>query len=108
MKKGRPGIVFSALARPEAADEVIGAILRETTALGCRVSRLDRTELDREERRVKLDGGQVRVKVGKLGRSIVNVAPEHDDCAALARTTARPVKAVWAEAVAAAAQDGLI
>ena len=107
MKKGRPGLVFSALARPETAEQVIGAILRETTALGCRVSRLARAELDREEHRVKLGGGEVRVKVGKLGSSVVNVAPEHDDCAALARLTSRPVKAVWADAVAAAANDGL-
>jgi uncharacterized protein (TIGR00299 family) protein len=107
MKKGRPGIVFSALARPEAADEVIGAILRETTALGCRVSRLGRTELDREERLVRLAGGAVRVKLGKLGNSVVNVAPEHDDCAALARSSSRPVKAVWAEAIAAAVHDGV-
>ena len=108
MKKGRPGFVFSALARPDAADRVVAAILRETTALGCRVSRLDRAELDREERLVQLDGGDVRVKVGKVGESVVNVAPEHDDCAAVARSTSRPVKAVWAEAVAAAAGDGIV
>jgi hypothetical protein len=106
MKKGRPGVVFSALARPEAVDAVTGAILSETTALGCRVTELSRTELDREERSLTLEGGEVRVKVGKLGDVVMNVAPEHDDCLALARATSKPVKAVWAEAVAAAAQDG--
>jgi uncharacterized protein (DUF111 family) len=107
MKKGRPGIVFSALARPSAADGVVAAILSETTALGCRVSRLGRVELERREHRVEVRGGEVRVKVGSLDGAIVNVAPEHDDCAALARSTARSVKAVWAEAIAAAARDGL-
>jgi uncharacterized protein (DUF111 family) len=33
---------------------------------------------------------------------VVNVAPEHDDCADLARRTGQPVKTVWAEALAAA------
>ena len=32
----------------------------------------------------------------------MNVAPEHDDCAAIARDVGRPVKEVWAEALAAA------
>src|SRR4029077_13979445 len=89
MKKGRPGFVLSALARPVHEDGVAGAILKETTALGVRVSRLRRYELAREERVVEVDGGKVRVKLGLLDGRLVNVAPEHDDCAALARRTGR-------------------
>jgi uncharacterized protein (TIGR00299 family) protein len=102
MKKGRPGIVLSALARPDRETEVATALLEETTALGVRVARLGRWELEREERVVELDGGSVRVKVGRLGGRVVNVAPEHDDCAALARATGRPVKSVWAAALSEA------
>ena len=102
MKKGRPGIVLSALARPGAESEIARAMLEETTALGVRVTRLDRYELEREERVVEVDGGSVRVKIGLLDGRVVNVAPEHDDCAALARSTGRAVKSVWAEAHARA------
>lgn len=102
MKKGRPGLVFSALARPENEAAVARAILAETTALGVRVGRLGRYELDREEHAVELDGRPVRVKLGRLDGRIVNVAPEHDDCAAVARATGVPVKSVWAAALAAA------
>jgi uncharacterized protein (TIGR00299 family) protein len=102
MKKGRPGIVLSALARPEVERAVAEAILRETSTLGVRVSAVRRHELEREQRVVRVDGGTVRVKVGRLEGRVVNVAPEHDDCAALARRTGRPVKAVWAEALARA------
>jgi uncharacterized protein (TIGR00299 family) protein len=102
MKKGRPGFVLSALARPAQEHAVAHAILEETTALGVRVSRLGRYELEREEIAVQLDGGSVRVKIGRLDGRVVNVAPEHDDCAALARTTGRSVKSVWAAALAAA------
>jgi pyridinium-3,5-bisthiocarboxylic acid mononucleotide nickel chelatase len=102
MKKGRPGIVLAALARPADEQAVAHAILEETSALGLRVSRLQRYELDREERTVELDGATIRVKVGRLDGRVVNVAPEHDDCAALARRTGRPVKAIWAEALSAA------
>jgi pyridinium-3,5-bisthiocarboxylic acid mononucleotide nickel chelatase len=102
MKKGRPGFVLSALARPDAEAAVADALLRETSALGVRVSRLDRYELDREERTVEVEGSEVRIKVGLLAGRVVNVAPEHDDCAAVAKASGRSVKSVWAEALARA------
>lgn len=102
MKKGRPGFVLSALARPADERAVAVAILEETSALGVRVVPARRYELDREEHVIALDGGEVRVKIGRLDGRVVNVAPEHDDCAALARRTGRPVKAVWADALARA------
>jgi pyridinium-3,5-bisthiocarboxylic acid mononucleotide nickel chelatase len=102
MKKGRPGVVLSALARPQAEAAVARAILVETTALGVRVARLRRWELEREERTVALDGQMVRVKLGRLDGRVVNVAPEHDDCLAVARATGAPIKSVWAAALAAA------
>ena len=101
MKKGRPGFVLSALAR--AADErrVAEAILRETSTLGVRIAQLRRWELERDVRTVEVDGEQVRVKVGWLDGEIVNVAPEHDDCRAVAERTGRSVKSVWSVAFAA-------
>jgi uncharacterized protein (TIGR00299 family) protein len=102
MKKSRPGVVFSALARPADEQAVARAILRETTALGLRVSAVRRWELERSWVTVELPGGPVRVKLGMLDGVTVNAAPEHDDCAELAGRTGRPVKAVWAAALAAA------
>jgi uncharacterized protein (TIGR00299 family) protein len=101
MKKGRPGIVLSALAR--AADErrVAEAILRGTSTLGVRITQLRRWELERDVRTVEVDGEPVRVKVGWLEGEVINVAPEHDDCAAVAARTGRTVKSVWAAAFAA-------
>jgi uncharacterized protein (TIGR00299 family) protein len=102
MKKSRPGVVFSALARPADERAVASAILRETTALGVRVSPVRRWELERSWTSVDVGGQPVRVKLGSLDGRTVNAAPEHDDCAALAKRTGRPVKAVWAAALAAA------
>jgi pyridinium-3,5-bisthiocarboxylic acid mononucleotide nickel chelatase len=76
--------------------------LEETRALGVRVARLARYELEREERVVEIDGRPVRIKVGLLDGRVVNLAPEHDDCSALARATGRAVKSIWAEALALA------
>jgi uncharacterized protein (TIGR00299 family) protein len=102
MKRGRPGFVISALARPEQERAVADAMLRETSSLGVRIARYDRIELERESRTVEVDGEPVRVKVGKLGGKIVNLAPEHADCERAARILGEPVKTVWARALAAA------
>jgi pyridinium-3,5-bisthiocarboxylic acid mononucleotide nickel chelatase len=107
MKKGRPGLVLSALARPPAQAAVARAMLEHTSALGVRTARWQRHELERLVRTVQVDGRPVRVKLGLLEGRIVNVAPEHDDCAALAAQTGTPVKSVWAAALAAARDEEL-
>jgi uncharacterized protein (DUF111 family) len=94
--------VLSALARPEQARAVAEAIVRETTALGVRMARHERLELERRHREVEVDGQRVRVKLGLLDGELVNLAPEHDDCARAATALGRPVKSVWAAALAAA------
>lgn len=104
MKKGRPGVIVSALARPEAEPAVARAMLEETTSLGVRTTRLGRYELEREQRTVEVGGRPIRVKLGKLDGRVVNASPEHDDCAALARETGAPVKSVWVAALTAARQ----
>jgi pyridinium-3,5-bisthiocarboxylic acid mononucleotide nickel chelatase len=103
MKHGRPGFILSAIARPRDENAVARAMLRHTSALGVRIVRADhRSELDRAWRTVYVDGHAVRVKLGLMDGEIVNVAPEHRDCVAVARATGRTVKSTWAAALAAA------
>lgn len=102
MKKGRPGFVFHALARPDCQNAVANAILRETSALGVRISPYNRIELDRSFFSVDVEGQPVNIKVGSLDGAVVNVAPEHDDCAAAATKLLLPVKEVFARALASA------
>ena len=106
MKKGRPGIVLSALARPADEKKVAEALLRETSTLGLRIAQLRRWELDRDERTVEVAGESVRVKIGRLDGEVINVAPEHDDCAEVAARTGQTVKSVWAAAFAAGTREG--
>jgi uncharacterized protein (DUF111 family) len=102
MKKGRPGVQLSVLGRP--ADEGILAetLLRHSSTLGVRVQRLTRYELDRIVREVRIEGQTIRIKIGLLDGAVVNLMPEHDDCASAAAATRRPVKQIWAEALALA------
>jgi uncharacterized protein (TIGR00299 family) protein len=102
MKKGRPGVEITAVARPEAEQAVARALLTHTTTLGVRVAHARRYELERAFREVEVDGHRVRVKLGVLDGRVVNAVPEHDDCASVAALTGRPVKQVWADALAAA------
>jgi pyridinium-3,5-bisthiocarboxylic acid mononucleotide nickel chelatase len=105
MKKGRPGIVLSALAPPSDEPRVCEAMLRESGTLGVRVSSVRRWELERESRTVEVAGREVRVKVGWLDGRAVRFAPEHDDCAAVAEATGQPASSVWSAALAAATRE---
>jgi uncharacterized protein (TIGR00299 family) protein len=102
MKKGRPGLLLCVLARTEHQRTLAETLLRHATTLGVRVRPATRYVADRAIREVTVEGRIVRVKIGMLGDEVVNVAPEHDDCAAVAAATGRPVKQIWAEALAAA------
>lgn len=101
MKKGRPGIVLSALCRPGDERAVAAAMLRHTTALGVRVHAAGRVELERRWQTVDVGGEPVRVKLGLLDGDVVNVSPEHDDCAHAAMRLGVAVGEVWARALAA-------
>lgn len=105
MKKGRPGIVLSALARPADERAVAETILRETPALGVRVREARRWELERAIETVEVGGEPVRVKLGLLDGEVVNVSPEHDDCAATAARTGLPIATVFSRARASASLE---
>jgi pyridinium-3,5-bisthiocarboxylic acid mononucleotide nickel chelatase len=99
MKRGRPAFTLSALARPVDERAVADAMLRETSTLGVRIAHLDRVELQREHLTVEVGGEPVRIKVGRLGGKIVNLAPEHADVERAAHITGTPAKTIWAQAL---------
>lgn len=102
MKKSRPGFQLSVLADPGAEPALLDVLFRETTTLGVRRRDASKWTLDRAELQVTVAGAGVRVKIARLGPDVVNVAPEHDDCAALAARTRRSLKEIYAEATEAA------
>lgn len=101
MKRGRPGIVLTALAPPDRAQAVLDVLFEETTALGARVQEIARQVLPRRFVTVRLPGGSVRVKVADLDGGRTKAAPEYLDCKRVAERTGRPVKAVLEEAATA-------
>ena len=100
MKKGRPGIVLSALARPADERAVAAALLRGDERARRRVSRLRRYELEREERVVDSTAARsVSSSVGWTARSSTS-RPSTTTAPRSRARTGRPVKAVWAAALA--------
>jgi len=101
MKRGRPGIVLTALAPPQKADAVAGVILSDTTSLGVRMQEIRRRLLARHMEAVSLRGGTVRVKVATVGRGNTKASPEYQDCKRIAEQSGRPVRHVMDEAMLA-------
>jgi len=101
MKKGRPGLLLSALVEERTRGAVTRAFLAETTTLGVRRHAVARDALDRAVETVETAYGPVRVKVGRASGCEIGAHPEYDDCAARAREKGVPVKEVMAAALAA-------
>lgn len=105
MRKGRPGVTLTAVARPEHEVAVAETVPRHTSTLGVQIVPVKRWELAREWHTVSVDGERIAVKVARLAGEIVNLAPEHDDVARAATMLGRPAKAVWAQTWAAAERE---
>jgi uncharacterized protein (TIGR00299 family) protein len=108
MKKGRPAHTLSVLCHPDRAQTLRARILRDTSTLGLREGAMRKYALPRAFVDVGVAGGTVAVKVGHHDGVIVQVMPEFDDVAALARRLGRPERQMLAEAAAAAAAAGLV
>jgi len=98
MKKGRLGIRINVLSEPSSVDTLCEVLFAETTTIGARTYEVGKRRLQREIREVETAYGVIRVKVARLGDRVVNVQPEHDDCAAAAREHSVPLKVVVDEA----------
>jgi uncharacterized protein (TIGR00299 family) protein len=108
MKKGRPAHTLTVLCDPGRASALRSQIFRDTTTLGVREGPLRKTVLARCFVDVELPGGTVAIKVGHAAGVIVQVMPEFDHVAALARRQGRPERLVLQDATNAAAAAGLI
>lgn len=101
MKKGRPGVELVCLADPGLGDALRRVLFTQTTTLGIRGWLVDKWALERRWVTVEVAGQPVRLKVGVLDGTVVNVAPEFEDAQAAGEAAGLPVKEVLARARAA-------
>ncbi|HWO00563.1 MAG TPA: nickel pincer cofactor biosynthesis protein LarC [Blastocatellia bacterium] len=84
MKKDRPGVLLTVLAKPDDAEALIDLLLKETTTLGVRYHQAKRRTLGRTVESVATEYGVVRIKVARDGARTLHFQPEYEDCARLA------------------------
>lgn len=101
MKKNRPGVLISILCRKHEREAIYELLFTETTTLGVREFEVARRALAREVVRVETEFGAVRIKLARRDGRISNVAPEYEDCRALAEAQHVPLRTVESAARAA-------
>ena len=84
MKKNRPGILLTVICDLDKIEICEQIIFQETTTLGIRRQIQTRSVLERNIVTVVTKFGNVRVKVARKGREIINIKPEYEDCVNLA------------------------
>jgi pyridinium-3,5-bisthiocarboxylic acid mononucleotide nickel chelatase len=101
MKKNRPGMLLTVLAKPEDASRLTQIIFTETSTLGVRRREEQRQTLARKWITVGTRWGDVRLKIGSLNGTVTNYAPEYEDCKKIAAEHHVPLKSVMNEAMEA-------
>jgi pyridinium-3,5-bisthiocarboxylic acid mononucleotide nickel chelatase len=101
MKKNRPGVLVTALAPPDRRDAISRVLFTETTTIGVRYAEMARERLDRETTTIETPVGPIRFKVARRNGTVMNAAPEFEDCARAAAARGLPIKTVQALATKA-------
>jgi pyridinium-3,5-bisthiocarboxylic acid mononucleotide nickel chelatase len=99
MKKNRPGMLLTVLAKPQDEARLTQIIFSETTTLGVRRRDEGRQVLARKWITVTTKWGDVRLKIASMNGTVTNYAPEYDDCRRIAAEHHVPLKDVMQEAV---------
>ncbi|MGC6489409.1 MAG: nickel pincer cofactor biosynthesis protein LarC [Planctomycetota bacterium] len=84
MKKGRPGVLLTALCAPAAAAALTDLLLEESSSLGVRRHDVSRAVLERWQETRTTPLGEVRYKVARLPSGAVAARPEDDELRRLA------------------------
>ena len=102
MKKNRPAYKLSVLCAEEQIRALDAILFRETTTIGVRRYRVERTALPRRFFEVEVPGGTVHIKACQLPDGTEKRYPEYEDVKRIARETGKSYKEVYESAKTAA------
>lgn len=94
MKKNRPAWVLNVICKEEDIETLQNIIFEETTTIGIRYSRMERTILPRETRTLSTPWGEVQVKVCTLNGK-EQLYPEYESVAQLSREKEIPFTEIY-------------
>jgi uncharacterized protein (TIGR00299 family) protein len=100
MKKGRPGFGLTALCKPELTEELTLLLFHHSSTLGVRNQLQNRVILERKHQTLETPWGACRIKLGLRNGTILNRAPEFEDCKKLSQKAQVPLKTVYVWALA--------
>lgn len=95
MKKNRPAWMLSVLCKEEDLQKMQQIIFKETTTIGIRYTKMERTILPRKERTVPTPWGDAQVKVCKFDGA-EQLYPEYESVAQLSRDAQVPFAEIYA------------
>lgn len=92
MKKNRPAYQLNVICTPEDADKMETIIFRETTTIGIRKMKMERTVLNRRMENITTPLGEATVKKCTLPDGTVRCYPEYGSAAVLAKEHGIPLQ----------------
>ncbi len=101
MKKNRPGIKITVLGRKIDQEKLYSILLRETSTLGVRSRTIQGHAGSYKTASVKTKYGEIPIKLKILDGKIIQVTPEYDVCAAIAKTANVGLQHILQEVIAA-------
>ena len=94
MKKNRSAITLSVLINDHLLEKVTQILFEETTTIGLRYYKTERTMAKREVVNVTLPWGQAKAKISSYHGKVCSITPEYEDCKRLAMEHDVPLKKV--------------
>lgn len=94
MKKGRPGILLSAMVNRSRLDNILKIIFSQTSTLGVRIQHTERKKLQRTQKEITTSLGRVKVKV-ILFDGLERLVPEFEECRQIASEKNLPLIEVY-------------
>jgi pyridinium-3,5-bisthiocarboxylic acid mononucleotide nickel chelatase len=95
MKKNRPAVQVTIICALQEGDAMARLLLSESSTLGVRVQQVQRLKAQRSSERVETPFGPMLVKVKRLGRRVLSVAPEFEECRRVAEEQHLPLGEVY-------------
>lgn len=95
MKKNRPAYKLSVLLDEAKLSQIKDLLFAETTTIGLRYYRVERSVLERKVLAIDTQWGQARVKIAHLDEKAIKIFPEYDDIKLMAQKHNIPLKKIW-------------
>ncbi len=100
MKKNRPAVMLSVLAKAGQAEEMADVVFRETSTLGLRLKGVERLVAGRRIQEFQSSLGKVKLKIKTWKSEDYPPHPEYEDCRRLAQEHGIPLQEVYSRIIA--------